>query len=61
MNMPEKPKTVKEQVSTLWDTLHHIVGNDLPHLNLKLNMTLGGLIFIAIMIAVLGIMVALNG
>ena len=37
--------------------VERIIKNDLPHLNIKLNITLGGLVFIAIMIAILGIVV----
>ena len=59
--MPEKPKTQKDQISTLWDVIKHITVNELTNLNLKLNIKLGGLIFIAMMIAVLGVMVAFNG
>jgi len=36
-----------------------ILKNHLPHLNLKLNITLGGLVFIAIMIAILGIIITM--
>lgn len=40
------------------ETLQEIKTNHLPHLNLKINITLGGLVFIAIMIALLGCMIA---
>ena len=46
INLDELSKQVKK-----------IRENDLPHLNLKLNITLGGLVFIAIMIAILGVVV----
>ena len=34
-----------------------ILKNHLPHFNMKLNMTLGGLVFIGIMITILGIII----
>ena len=40
------------------ESLHEIKTNHLRHLNLKINVTLGGLAFIGIMIALLGCMIA---
>jgi len=42
----------------LGEDMHDIKTNHLPHINLKINITLGGLVFIAIMIAILGCMIA---
>lgn len=50
---------VEKATETNTLAIKDIIKNHLPHLNMKLNITLGGLVFIAIMIAVLGIVVTL--
>jgi len=42
------------------EQLSEIKGNHLKHLNLKINVTLSGLVFIAIMLTILGIMIAVD-
>jgi len=68
MNVKEKNRkemTLKEKVDALDIRLlnceqgvENIITNHLYHLNIKVNVTLGGLAFIAIMIAILGVMIA---
>ena len=48
---------LKKDVGECRVLVQEILDNHLPHLNLKLNITLGGLIFIALMIAILGVIV----
>ena len=48
---------LKKDVGECRVLVQDILTNHLPHLNLKLNITLGGLIFIALMIAILGVIV----
>ncbi|KKN73886.1 hypothetical protein LCGC14_0396880 [marine sediment metagenome] len=57
-NMPKKPETHEEQTSVLWDVMCNHVMSKLKTQDIKQNITLGGLAFIAIMIAILGIVVA---
>ena len=52
-------KGVEINLDELSKQVKIIRDNDLPHLNLKLNITLGGLVFIAIMIAILGIIITM--
>ena len=53
-------ETLKKDVAESRGHIKEILENHLPHLNFKLNLTLGGLIFIALMISILGIMVAVR-
>ena len=62
MNKKERSdiETLNKDVAELRGNVIEILENHLPHLNLKLNITLGGLIFIALMIAILGIIVVVR-
>ena len=42
------------------ERLYEIKSNDLWHLNLKINVTLSGLVFICILLAILSIMIAVD-
>ena len=59
----EELKNEVKGLSLNFDGLSKLVkdikDNHLKHLNLKINITLGGLLFIAIMIAILGVVVVL--
>ena len=51
-------KKLGVRIGNLEKAVEKILKNHLPHLNMKLNITLGGLVFIAVMIALLACMIA---
>ena len=56
----ERLEKIDTRLGNLEKAVEKIVTNDLPHLNNKLTIQLGGLVFIGIMIALLGIVVAVR-
>ena len=56
----ERLEKIDTRLGNLEKAVEKIITNDLPHLNNKLTIQLGGLVFIGIMIALLGIVVAVR-
>ena len=56
----ERLEKIDTRLGNLEKAVEKIITNDLPYLNNKLTIQLGGLVFIGIMIALLGIVVAVR-
>ena len=56
----ERLDRIDTRLGNLEKAVEKIVTNDLPHLNTKITIQLGGLVFIGIMIAILAIVVGVK-
>lgn len=57
MNKPQKPKTIEEQVSMIWDALYNDVFHKLKFQDIKVNFILA---FLGLLLTALGVMLAMQ-